>query len=77
MAEAIRIRRRGREGTILNSRGEFGICYIHHLKVEEQEEEKAKSLEWGELMEQESKEADQTWEHNRCMRLGAQVLHGP
>ena len=37
VAEAVRIRRRGREGAILNSRGEFNRCYIPRLKVEEEE----------------------------------------
>ena len=37
VAEAVCIRRRGREGAILNSRGEFNRCYIPRLKVEEEE----------------------------------------
>ena len=41
--EAVRIRRRGGEGSILNSPAEFNRCYIPRLVVEEEDEE-AKTL---------------------------------
>ena len=34
--EAVRIRRRGGEGAILNSKAEFNRCYIPQLKLEEE-----------------------------------------
>ena len=39
VAEAVRIRRRGGEGSILNSRSEFNRCHIPRLQLEEQEPE--------------------------------------
>ena len=35
IAEAVRIRRRGGEGAILNSKGEFSRCHISRLQLEE------------------------------------------
>ena len=37
VSEAVHIRRRGGEGAILNSRGEFSRCYIPRLQVVEEE----------------------------------------
>ena len=42
-AEAVRIRRRGGEGSVLNSRSEYNRCYIPRLKLVE--EDVAKELE--------------------------------
>ena len=39
VAEAVRIRRRRGEGSILNSRSEFNRCHIPRLQLEEQEPE--------------------------------------
>ena len=36
VAEAVRIRRRGGEGAILNSKGEFSRCIIPRLKITEE-----------------------------------------
>ena len=41
-AEAVRIRRRGGEGAILNSRGEFNRCFIPRLTI--MEEDKLKEI---------------------------------
>ena len=47
--EAVRIRRRGGEGSILNSKAEFNRCYIPRLKLEEQDIEKMEQQEQSEL----------------------------
>ena len=47
--EAVRIRRRGREGSILNSKAEFNRCYIPRLKLEEQDIDKMEQQEQSEL----------------------------
>ena len=68
--EAVRIRRRGGAGSILNSRSEFNRCYIPRLVVEEEEEE-AKKLrlqreeqELDELTKRLELE-DMTWEERK------------
>ena len=38
MSKAVRIRRRGGEGAVLNSKAEFNRCYIPRLRLEEKEE---------------------------------------
>ena len=48
IAEAVRIRRRGGEGSILNSKSEYNRCHIPRLRVEDKEEEEDR-----ERMEQE------------------------
>ena len=54
--EAVRIMRRGRAGSVLNSRGEFNRCYIPRLRVEEpskvEELEKWEEQELVKTMEQ-------------------------
>ena len=40
VSEAVRIRRRGGEGSILNSHAEHNRCHIPRLRVEEEEESK-------------------------------------
>ena len=47
--EAVRIRRRGGEGSILNSKAEFNRCYIPRLKLEEQDIDKMEQQEQSEL----------------------------
>ena len=52
MAEAVRIRRRGGEGAILNSKAEFNRCHIPRLQLEEEEPEGARKESEQELMKQ-------------------------
>ena len=40
VGEAIRIRRRGGAGAVLNSKSEFNSCHIPRLRVEDEEETK-------------------------------------
>ena len=54
LGEAVRIRRRGGQGSILNSKSEYDRCRIPRLTIEEKEEEQAniaEKLEQGELNE--------------------------
>ena len=52
IGEAVRIRRRGGAGMILNSKSEFDRCKIPRLVIEEQEEiEKLEKLEAEKLQE--------------------------
>ena len=55
VAEAIRIRRRGGEGAILNSKGEFSRCHIPRLRLEdgEPEEERIKRVKAEEQRQEE------------------------
>ena len=70
-AEAVRIRRRGGEGAVLNSRSEYSRCYIPRLQLVE--EDKSKELE---MMEEESakelgeelRDRDSTWERKKSAR---------
>ena len=54
ISEAVRIRRRGGEGAILNSKAEFSRCYIPRLQVEPdemKEQREKKEREELELLE--------------------------
>ena len=55
-AEAVRIMRRGGEGAILNSRGEFNRCFIPRLMLIE--EDKLKELE---EMDKEESRKTESW----------------
>ena len=79
VAEAIRIRRRGGEGAVLNSRGEFNRSYIPRLRVveeEEPEEEKEARLENRELLNRELREQDLSWEKTKVGELGRNAFMG-
>ena len=39
VAEAVRIRRRGGAGAILNSKGEYNRCHVPRLRLEDEESE--------------------------------------
>ena len=75
VAEAVMIRRRGGEGAILNSRGEFSRSYIPRLQVVEEEpvvenddrEQSARIL----------REQDREWESTRARELGREAILGP
>ena len=68
IGEAVRIRRRGGEGSILNSKSEYNRCHIPRLRVEDKEEEKKrdkKELEIIEKIEEELDREQDTWEHTK------------
>ena len=72
--EAVRIRRRGGEGAILNSKAEFNRCYIPQLKLEEEElveEMEQKEKEQEETVTRELDEIQKQWELGRREKKGA------
>ena len=72
IAEAVRIRRRGGEGSILNSKSEYNRCHIPRLQLEEQEqEEELKRREQEEKEEQEQAVEEQIleWEQIRTIDI--------
>ena len=78
VAEAVLIRRRGGEGAILNSKGEFNRSYIPRLQVEEEPEGADEEIKKGE--EQTSRllrEQDGDWERCKARELGATAILGP
>ena len=79
VAEAVRIRRRGGEGAILNSRGEFNRSYIPRLMVKEEDEEKDRHLriEEKKLRCRTLREQDVTWEQLRREEMGDGAKMGP
>ena len=79
VAEAVRIRRRGGEGAVLNSRGEFNRSYIPRLRVveeEEPEEERTARLENREHLNRDLREQDLAWETSKVGELGAGAFMG-
>ena len=80
VAEAVRIRRRGGDGAVLNSRGEFNRSYIPRLRVveeEETEENREARLRSRELKIRELIEQDTAWEKDKVVELGDGALRGP
>ena len=68
MAEAVRIRRRGGEGAVLNSKAEYNRCYVPRLRlVEEQEAIEVEQAEAEELqiVREELDREDRTWERSK------------
>ena len=68
--EAVRIRRRGGAGAILNSKGEFNRCHIPRLVVEEEDQEAKKEREAQEHMEKDElaknlDEEDVQWQESK------------
>ena len=63
VGEAVRIRRRGGEGSILNNKSEFNRCKIGRLTIGEEEEQKPRDDDKEEIMEKEVRTAD--WEQER------------
>ena len=51
LVEAVRIRRRGGQGSILNSKSEYGLCRIPRLVLKENEEDQVKQKEEEEQRE--------------------------
>ena len=69
IAEAVRIRRRGGEGAILNSKSEYNRCHIPRLQLEEEEPEGARDTLEQDLAKQIEEEQTQiinNWERIRC-----------
>ena len=68
ISEAVRIRRRGGAGSILNSKTEYNRCHIPRLRVEDEEETKKREDEQNLIEEQIEIELDMeqaTWELER------------
>ena len=75
VAEAVLIRRRGGEGAILNSRGEFSRSHIPRLQVVE--EEPQPDTRDRELTTKLLREQDKDWEKHKALELGAEAILGP
>ena len=68
-AEAVRIKRRGGEGAVLNSKAEFNRCYIPRLRlVDEEETKEMEKLEEESLkeLEMELLTQDNNWERSKA-----------
>ena len=68
MTEAVRIRRRGGLGNILNSKSEYNRCHVARLRVEDEEEQKRREEEITKEGEQKDKELDKEqyeWERRK------------
>ena len=68
VAEAVRIRRRGGEGAILNSKSEFSRCRITRLQIEVDPYKKERELQEQKiqkLQEQERESELVSWERER------------
>ena len=75
VAEAVLIRRRGGEGAILNSRGEFSRSHIPRLQIEMGEQHD--NLEHREKTSKHLREQDMEWEQHRRRELGDSAIMGP
>ena len=75
VAEAVMIRRRGGEGAILNSKGEFSRSYIPRLQVVE--EEAVENSGDREQTAEQLREQDRAWETTRTRELGRNAILGP
>ena len=72
------IRRRGGEGAILNSRGEFNRSYIPRLQIEEEREEATEELKLTrEHTNKLLREQDGSWEQQKAEELGCDAILGP
>ena len=76
VAEAVLIRRRGGEGAILNSRGEFSRCYIPRLQVVDMEPQEGGDVD-REHLTRRMREQDKDWEDTRMTELGSNAILGP
>ena len=75
VAEAVYIRRRGGEGAILNSKGEFSRSYIPRLQVVPEEQGAENNMR--EITARTLKEQDVNWEQARTRELGNKAILGP
>ena len=72
--EAVRIRRRGGEGAILNSKAEYNRSYIPRLQLEEQSCIRKRELEEKRMEDEMIRELDLTqaeWEQKKTKVRGA------
>ena len=69
LGEAVRIRRRGGEGAVLNSKSEYSRCRIPRLIVEEQDLEEANKKEQEQEIEMIRKldKNQRTWEQQKLL----------
>ena len=76
IGEAVRIRRRGERGSILNSKAEYDRCHIPRLVVEEQDQKQMKKFKEAEkvklraAMEQVEQNTAE-WSHKRSRQGGS------
>ena len=79
VAEAVMIRRRGGEGAILNSRGEFNRSHIPRLQIVEEEKEGATDEQrlTREQTNRLLREQDGSWERQKAVELGNDAILGP
>ena len=73
--EAVRIRRRGGAGAILNSKSEFNRCHIPRLQMEEEETEGAREREESEAADKANEELTGSiaaWEQQRIKTKAAE-----
>ena len=71
VSEAVRIRRRGGAGSILNSKTEFNRCHIPRLRLEEEEEVKQREeqlLQEMEHREEQWNKEQAEWEASRTKK---------
>ena len=75
VGEAVRIRRRGGEGSILNSKSEFNRCRIPRLVLEEIDEEQADAQEDRELREalELLEQCERAWEDQKTKDRGEEL----
>ena len=67
-AEAVRIMRRGGDGTVLNSRSEFNRCYIPRLKVEDEDlikEIEKEELKMDDAVREDLRVSEEDWIRNK------------
>ena len=71
--------RRGGEGAVLNSKGEFNRSYIPRLRVEEEEPTEAREarIKEKEQLNVILEEQDSAWEKEKVKKLGADAIMGP
>ena len=75
-AEAVRIRRRGGMGALLNSKSEFNRCYIPRLTVVEEDiakEMEQEEIEAAKRVEEDLRNKDQSWERSKAAARPSKV----
>ena len=78
IAEAVRIRRRGGEGAVLNSRSEFNRCFIPRLRLVEEEEIKEREqmeIEEEEEVHGELLDREEQWARTKNIKRSKEQTH--
>ena len=78
LGEAVRIRRRGGEGSILNSRSEYNRCYVPRLRLEKKEEWEERARELERMDESKSRALDgeeEVWSKAKVRKKTLGELH--